>query len=70
MNLRRDLELWTSDIVETAMDYGDLGSWAKCIFKNYDMARYGHHKLIYLNKPMGGWGVECDDLYMPREWHY
>jgi hypothetical protein len=24
MNLRRDLELWTFNIVETAIDYGDL----------------------------------------------
>jgi hypothetical protein len=26
MNLRRDLELWTFNIVEAAIDYGDFGS--------------------------------------------
>ena len=31
MNLRRDLELWTFNIVETAIDYEDFGSWTKCI---------------------------------------
>ena len=32
MDLRRDLELWTFNIVETALDYEDFESWTKCIF--------------------------------------
>jgi hypothetical protein len=32
MNLRKDLELWTFNIVETALDYEDFESWTKCIF--------------------------------------
>jgi len=32
MNLRRDFNLWTFNIVETAIDYEDFGSWSKCIF--------------------------------------
>ena len=50
MDLRRDFELWTLNIVETARDYGDVGSWTKCIL-NYAMARYGPHRLMGLNKP-------------------
>jgi hypothetical protein len=50
MDLRRDFELWTFDIVNNATDYGDFGGWTKC---NYAMARYGPYKLKCLNKPMG-----------------
>jgi hypothetical protein len=32
MNLRRDFELWTFNIFETAIDYGDFRSCTKCIF--------------------------------------
>jgi hypothetical protein len=32
MNLRRDFELWTFNIVETAIAYGDSGSWTICSF--------------------------------------
>jgi hypothetical protein len=32
MHLRRDLELWTFNLVETVTDYGNFGSWTKCIF--------------------------------------
>ena len=52
MNLRRDIELWTFKIVETAIDYGDSGSWTKCI-SHYAMFRYDPHRIICLNKPMG-----------------
>ena len=31
MNLRRDLELWTVNIVKSVIDYEDFGSWTKCI---------------------------------------
>jgi hypothetical protein len=31
MDLRRDFELWTFDIV-TAIDYEDFGSWTKSTF--------------------------------------
>jgi hypothetical protein len=27
--LRKDIEFWTFKIVETAVDYGDFGSWPK-----------------------------------------
>jgi hypothetical protein len=35
MNLRKDLELWTFNIVELKVDYGDFGSLIKCIFLLY-----------------------------------
>ena len=59
MNLRRDFELWTFNIVETAVEYGDFGSWTKCIL-HYAMFKYAPpHRLICLNKPMGArkWNV-------------
>ena len=58
MNLRRVLELWTFNIVESAIDYGGFGSWTKCIFY-YAMGRYGPQRLLCLNKPMGAreWNV-------------
>ena len=58
MNLRRDLELWTFNIVETAIDYEDFKSWTKCIL-HYAMFKYGPHRLMCLNKPMGAreWNV-------------
>ena len=52
MDLRRDFELWTFNIVETAVDYRDFGSWTKYVFY-YAITRYGHQRLICLNKPMG-----------------
>ena len=58
MNLRRDVELWTFNIVETAIDYGDFGSWTKCTFY-YAIARDDSHRLMCLNKSMGAreWNV-------------
>jgi hypothetical protein len=55
MNLRRDFDLWTVAMVETAIDEGDFGCWAKCIFVffYYVMARYGPHGVTCLNKPFG-----------------
>jgi hypothetical protein len=52
MNLRRDFKLWTFNTVETAIDYGGFGSWTKYIFY-YSMGRYGPHRLMCLNKPVG-----------------
>ena len=52
MNLRRDLELWTFNIVETAIYYEDFESWTKCIL-HYAMFKYGPHRLVFLNKSMG-----------------
>ena len=53
MNLRRDLELWTFNIVETAIDYEDFESWTKCIL-HYAMFKYGPHRLMCLNAwPIG-----------------
>jgi hypothetical protein len=52
MNLRRNFELWTFNIIETAIDYEDSGSWTKCIL-HYAMFRYGPHRFIYLDKPIG-----------------
>jgi hypothetical protein len=57
MNLRKDFELWTFNLVETAKDYRDFGSWTKCILL-YAMFRYVPHRLICLNKPM-----------LAREWN-
>ena len=70
MNLRKYFVLCTFNIVETAIDYGDFGSWTKCIFY-YAVARYGPHRLICLNKPMGAreWNVVVL-ICWPREWHY
>ena len=58
MNLRRDLELWTFNIVETAIDYGALGSWIN-VFFYYAMGRYGPHRLMCSKKPLGAgeWNV-------------
>jgi hypothetical protein len=63
MNLRRDLELWTFNIVETAIDYEDF----VCIL-HYAMFKYGPHRLMCLNKSGGGVGkgVECHGLYILR----
>jgi hypothetical protein len=52
MNLRRGLELWTFNIVETAIDYEDFKGWTKCIL-HYAMFKYGPHRLMCLNKSMG-----------------
>jgi hypothetical protein len=62
MDLRRDFELWTCNIVETAIDYGGFGSWTKCIL-HYAVFRYGPHRLMF-EKAYGGQGVECCGLYM------
>ena len=32
ISIRRDFELWIFNIVETAIDHGDFGSWTKLIF--------------------------------------
>jgi hypothetical protein len=65
MNLRRDLELWTFNIVETAIDYGSFGSWTKCILY-YAMFRYSppHTQIYMFEQTYRGQGVECDGLYM------
>ena len=52
MNLRRDLELWTFNIVEAAIYYEDFESWTKCIL-HHAMFKYGPHRLMFLNKSMG-----------------
>jgi hypothetical protein len=58
MNVRRDFELWTFNIIEAVMDYGGFGSWSKCTL-HYAMFRYGPHRLMHLNKPIGAreWNV-------------
>ena len=45
-------ELWTFNIVATAIDYEDFESWTKCIL-HYAMFKYGPHRLMFLNKSMG-----------------
>ena len=52
MNLRRDLELWTFNIVVTAIDYEDFESWTKCIL-HYAMFKYGPIDSCFLKKSMG-----------------
>ena len=56
-NLREDFELWTFNIVETAIDSGEFWSWTKCIF-HYVMFHYPC-RLLFLNKPIGSreWDV-------------
>ena len=63
MNLRRDFELWTFNIIETAIDYGDFGSWTKCILHSA-MFRYGPPIDLMFEQACGGQGMECDGLYM------
>jgi hypothetical protein len=53
MNLRRDFELWTFDIVDAAIDHGNFGSWTKCTFKILLWIIMPSHRLMCLNKPMG-----------------
>ena len=63
MNLRSNFELWTFNIVETAIDYGDPQSWTECILHYamfLGMAPYTH----MFEKAYSGQGVECDSLYM------
>jgi hypothetical protein len=53
MNLRRDLELWIFNIVETAIDYEDFESWTKGIL-HYSMFKYAPPpRLMCLNKSIG-----------------
>ena len=52
IDLRRDFELWTFNIIETAIDYGDFGSWTKCNVY-FAMARNVPYGLLFLNKSMG-----------------
>jgi hypothetical protein len=54
MNLRRDLELRTFNIVETTIDYEDFESWTKCI-----LSMPPPHRFMCLNKSMGAreWNV-------------
>jgi hypothetical protein len=61
MNLRRDFALWTFNIVETAIDYGDFGSGNKCTFY-YAMARYASHRLF--EQAYSAQRVECGGLNM------
>jgi hypothetical protein len=51
MNLRRDFELWTFNIVESVIDDGDFWSWIKCIL-HYAMFRFDPQRLVCLNKLM------------------
>lgn len=51
MNVRRNVDLWTFNIVVIAVDYGGFGNWTKCTL-DYAMCRHGLHKLKCLNKPM------------------
>ena len=44
MNLKRDVELWTFNVVETAIDFE---SWTKFI-----CIKYGLHRVMFLNKSM------------------
>jgi hypothetical protein len=39
MDLRRNLEFWTFNIVETAIDYKDFESWTSIL--HYAMFKYG-----------------------------
>jgi hypothetical protein len=61
MNLRRDLELWTFNIVEAAIYYEDFESWTKCIL-HHAMFKYASSpppQTHVLEKSMGAkeWNV-------------
>ena len=62
MNLRRDLELWTFNIVETGIDYGEFVSSTKCVL-HYGMFRYAPPQTHIFKQTYGGQGVGCG-LYM------
>jgi len=44
--------------METIIDYGDCRSWIKSIL-HYVMFRYGHDRLMCLNKPMEARELIC-----------
>jgi hypothetical protein len=71
MNIRREFEPQTFNIVQTDIDYEDFWSWTKCIF-HYAMFIYCPHRLLCLNKPMSwpGNGMWWLVYAQPREWHY
>ena len=50
MNVRRDFELWSFNIVETMIDY-EIFEVVLKVLLHYAMPRYGVHRL----KPMGAW---------------
>ena len=53
MNLRRDFELWTCNIIETVTEYGTLEfGLIVLFFFNYPIGRYAPHRLMCLNKPI------------------
>ena len=52
MDLRRDFDLSTFNIVDTAIDYEDFESWTKCNILHYAMDGYVPHSLRCLNNPM------------------
>ena len=57
------LDIQPLTLLKLTKEYGDFGYWTECIFY-YAIFRYGTHRLICLNKPMGP-GMECDGLNMP-----
>jgi hypothetical protein len=64
MNLRRDFEFWTLNIVETAINNWDFGSWPKCIL-HYAMLRCATSPWTHMFKEAYGvQGIEYDGLYM------
>jgi hypothetical protein len=65
MNLKKDFEFWTFNIVEMVIDYGDFETWIKYNFY-YAMAWYGPCRLIYLNNLWGPeWGCSCLNTFGP-----
>ena len=61
-----DFELWTFNIVQIAIDYGEFRSWAECMFY-YAMAMYGLQRLMFLNKSMKAreWNVKLGICLAP-----
>ena len=67
MDLRRDFELLTVNIIEIPRHYEDFWNCIKCILI-YAMAKYGPHTLMYLNKLWGpGSGMWWFQNAWPRE---
>ena len=68
MNVRRDSELKTFNIAETAIDYGDFGSWTKYTFIVLWLDMAPIDSFMCLNKPMGpGSGMSWFEYAWPRE---
>jgi hypothetical protein len=61
INLRRDFEYWTFNILGTAIYHGDFGSCTNSIL-HYAMCRYGPLRIICLDKHI--WAREWNVVFI------